>query len=55
MDGEKRAKEPEGMKMDEFPKLFAEIINDSYNLPCKFVKRECDRDNQNEIPKNITN
>ena len=42
------------MKRDEFVKMFAEIINDSYDLPFKIVERECDRDNQNELPKNIT-
>ena len=54
MEKEKNLKEPSGMKRDEFVKMLAEVINDSYNLPFKFVKRECDRDNGNELPKSIT-
>ena len=42
------------MKRDEFVKMLAEVINGSYNLPFKFVKRKCDRHNENELPKNIT-
>ena len=58
MDREKQAKEtkePERMRRDVFLKGLVEIFNEEYNLPFKFVNRECDRDNQNEIPKNITN
>ena len=47
-------KKPEGMRRDAFLKILVEIINEDYDLPFKFVKRGCDRDNQNEIPKNIT-
>ena len=57
MDREKRAKEtkePEGMSIDALLKGLVEIINEEYTLPFKTVKRECDRDNQNELSKNIT-
>ena len=43
------------MSRDAFLKGLVEIINEEYNLPFKFVERECDRDNHNELPKNITN
>ena len=55
MDREKQAKEPEGKRRDVFLKGLVKIINEEDNLPSKFVKRECDRGNQNETLKNITN
>ena len=50
---DKNLKEPSGMKRDEFAKMLAEVINDSFGPAFKLVKPECDRDNQNELPKNI--
>ena len=34
-------KEPTGMSRDEFAKMLAGVINDSYDLAFKLVKREC--------------
>ena len=34
-------REQSGMKIDEFAKMLAEVINDSYGPAFKLVKREC--------------
>ena len=46
---QKEKNEPQGIIRDAFLKGLVEIINEEYNLPLKFVRRECDRGNQNEI------
>ena len=50
---DKNLKEPSGMKRDELAKKLAGVINDSYGPAFILVKRECDRDNQNELPKKV--
>ena len=45
------------MSRDAFLQSLVKISNEEYNLPFKFVKRKCNKDNkdnQDELPNNIT-
>ena len=53
MDEEKE-KKPEGMSRDAFLESFVKLITDEYILPFSFVKRECNTENQGELPNKKT-